>query len=59
MRKKNMSKIQKIGKLSPNEEAVAKRVLLGKEKIFKFENATDAINALEKSRQKALKIQHK
>jgi hypothetical protein len=53
-----MSKTQKIGKLSPSEDAVAKRVLLGKEKIFKFDNAKDAIKSLEESRRKALKTRH-
>lgn len=50
-----MSKTQKIGKLTPSEDAVAKRVLLGKEKIFKFDNADDAIKSLENSRKKAMK----
>ncbi len=48
-----------IGKLSPDEEAVAKRVLSGKEKIFKFDNAKDAIKSLEESRRKALKTRHR
>jgi hypothetical protein len=50
-----MSKTQKIGKLSPSEDAVAKRILLGKEKIFKFDNAEDAIKSLHAAREKALK----
>lgn len=53
-----MSKTQKIGKLSPSEDAVAKRVLLGKEKIFKFDNAEDAIRHLENARNKFLKSRH-
>jgi hypothetical protein len=54
-----MSKMQKIGKLSPSENAVAKRVLLGKEKIYKFDNAEDAIKHLENARNKFLKNRNK
>ncbi len=47
-----MSKIQqkkKIKKLSSDEEAVAKRVLNGKEKIYRFDTGDEAIASLHKS----------
>jgi hypothetical protein len=53
-----MSKTQKIGKLSPSEDAVAKRVLLGKEEILKFANAEDAIKHLHTTRLKRQKTRH-
>ncbi|HEX9846142.1 MAG TPA: hypothetical protein VGA92_06720 [Candidatus Nitrosotenuis sp.] len=43
---KTQQKTRKSDKLYPKEEAVVKRILSGKEKLYKFDNPEDALGFL-------------